>query len=116
MKAGQSGGRQMGSTVWKKVRLESPKFNALDHCTVVCNIMFEIHTCRLSHADYWKIPAYSLKVGFLQKVMAKFSNLSNRHACEPKIVPEHLFPVSAINKLQVILWIHLAKKSACYEF
>ena len=44
-----------------------------------------------------------LKVGFLQKVMAKVSNLSNRHACEPKIVPEHLFPVCVINKLQVIL-------------
>ena len=58
----------------------------------------------------------ALKVGFLQKVMAKVSNLSNRHACEPKIVPEHLFPVSVINKLQVILWIHLAKRSACYEF
>ena len=42
-----------------------------------------------------------VKVGFLQKVMAKFSNLSNRHACEPKIVLEYLFPVSVINELQV---------------
>ena len=57
----------------------------------------------------------SIKVGFLQKVMAKFSNLSNRHACEPRIVPEHLFPVSVINKLQVTFWIHLAKEPACHE-
>ena len=47
--------------------------------------------------------------------MAKFSNLSNRHACEPKIVPEHLFPVSVINKSQVTFWIHLTKKPAYYE-
>ena len=26
--------------------------------------------------------------------MAKFSNLSNRHVCEPKIVSELLFPVN----------------------
>ena len=47
--------------------------------------------------------------------MAKFFNLSNRHACEPKIVPEHLFPVSVINKLQVTIWIHIAIKPAYYE-
>ena len=35
-----------------------------------------------------------VKVGLSQKVMAKFSKLSNRHACEPKIVPELLFPVN----------------------
>ena len=39
----------------------------------------------------------SVKVGLFQKVIAKFSNLSNRHACEPKIVSELLFPVSVIN-------------------
>ena len=40
-----------------------------------------------------------LKVGFFQKVMAKFSNLSNRHACEPKIVSELLFPVNVNNTI-----------------
>ena len=43
-----------------------------------------------------------LKVGFFQKVMAKFSNLSNRHACEPKIVSELLFPVNVINTIWAI--------------
>ena len=43
------------------------------------------------------IPLSLLKVGFFEKVMAKFSNLSNRHACEPKIVPELLFPVNVVN-------------------
>ena len=38
-----------------------------------------------------------LKVGFIQKVMAKFSNLSNRHACEPKIVSDFIFPVNYVN-------------------
>ena len=56
-----------------------------------------------------------LKVGFFQKVMAKFSNLSKWHSCEPKIVPELLFLVHGINKILVIFWIHLAKKSAHYE-
>ena len=46
--------------------------------------------------------------------MAEFSNLSNRHACEPKIVLELLFPVSIVNTIQVKVWIHLAKKSAFY--
>ena len=41
--------------------------------------------------------SYLLKVGSFQKVMAKVSNLSNRHACEPKIVPELLFPVNVVN-------------------
>ena len=40
-----------------------------------------------------------VKVGFFQKVMAEFSNLSNRHACEPKIVSELLFPVSVVDTL-----------------
>ena len=41
--------------------------------------------------------------------------MSNRHACEPKIVSELLFPVSVVNTIQAILWIHLAKKYAYYE-
>ena len=41
----------------------------------------------------------TLKVGFFQKVMAKNFNLSNRHACEPKIVSELLFPVSVVDTL-----------------
>ena len=40
-----------------------------------------------------------LKVGFFQKVTAEYSNLSNRHACEPKIVSELLFPVSVVDTL-----------------
>ena len=48
-------------------------------------------------------PPLTLKVGFFQKVMAKFSNLSNRHACEPKIVSELLFPVNVINNKGNIL-------------
>ena len=56
-----------------------------------------------------------LKVCFFQKVMAKFSNLSNRHACEPKIVPELLFPVNVFNTIWTICSIHLAKKSASYK-
>ena len=35
----------------------------------------------------------SLKVGFFQKVLAKFSNLSKCHTCEPKIVQELLIPL-----------------------
>ena len=35
-----------------------------------------------------------IKVGFSQKVMAKISNFSNRHSCEPKIVPVQLIPVN----------------------
>ena len=38
-----------------------------------------------------------VKVGFFQKMKAKFFNLSNGHACEPKIVFELLFPVNVIN-------------------
>ena len=40
-----------------------------------------------------------VKVGLFQKVKAKFSKLSNRHACEPKIVPELLFPVTVVNTI-----------------
>ena len=50
-----------------------------------------------------------VKVGFFQKVMAKFSNLSYCHSCEPKIVCELLFPVHVIIKVLVIFWIYLAK-------
>ena len=56
-----------------------------------------------------------IKVGFFQKVTAKFSNLSKWHSCEPKIVLELLFPVHVINKILVIFWYHLAKKSAYHE-
>ena len=37
-----------------------------------------------------------VKVGFTQKVMAKCSNWSNRHACEPKIVSQFLFPLLGV--------------------
>ena len=40
---------------------------------------------------------------FFQKVMAKFTNLSNQHTCEPKIVSELLFPVIVINKIRATL-------------
>ena len=40
-----------------------------------------------------------VKVGFFEKVMAKFSNLSNRHTCEPKIVSELLFPVNIVTTI-----------------
>ena len=43
--------------------------------------------------------ATPVKVGFFEKEMAKFSNLSNRHACEPKIVSEHLFLLNVINEI-----------------
>ena len=44
-----------------------------------------------------------VKVGFSQKVMVKFSYLSNCHSCEPKIVPALLIPVNDINKILAIL-------------
>ena len=47
--------------------------------------------------------------------MTKFSNLSNRHACEPKIVSEPLFPVIVVNTILAIFWIYLGEKSANYE-
>ena len=50
-----------------------------------------------------KLKGQCLKVGFFQKVMAKCSNLSNRHACEPKIVPELLFPVLIVNE-EIVLF------------
>ena len=62
----------------------------------------------------WLIDQLYIKLGilckgrFFQKVMAKFSNLSNRHACEPKIVSELLFPVKVINTIWATFWIHLA--------
>ena len=48
-------------------------------------------------------------------MMAKYSNLWNRHACEPKIVSELLFPVNVINTFMGNILTHLAKKSAYYE-
>ena len=50
-----------------------------------------------------KEPRDILKVGFFQKVMAKFSNLSSCHSCEPKIVPALLIPVNDNNKIVAIL-------------
>ena len=40
---------------------------------------------------------HTVKIIFFQRVMAKFSNLSNRHAYEPEIVSELLLPVKIIN-------------------
>ena len=56
-----------------------------------------------------------LKVGFFQKVMAKSSNLSNRHACEPNIVLEPLFPVHIVNIRIVLFWKNFVKTSAYFE-
>jgi hypothetical protein len=42
-------------------------------------------------------------VDFFQKVLAKFSNFSKCHSCEPKIVPELLIPVNDNYKILVIL-------------
>ena len=47
--------------------------------------------------------------------MAKFSNLSKWHSCEPKIVPEILIPVNDNNNILVIFWIDLVIKSPHYE-
>ena len=44
-----------------------------------------------------------IKVGFSQKVMAEFSNFSNCHSCEPKIVSALLIPVNDNNKILAIL-------------
>ena len=56
-----------------------------------------------------------VKVGFFQKVLAKFSNSSKCHSCEPKIVPELLIPVTDNNKLLVSLWTNLDIKSPHYK-
>ena len=50
-----------------------------------------------------KVLSPIVKEGLFQKVLAKFSNLSKFHSCEPKIVPELLIPVNDNNKLLVIL-------------
>ena len=66
----------------------------------------------------WFLAASStatVKVGFSQKVMAKFSNFSNCHSCEPKIVPVLLIPVNDNNIILAILWIVVVKKSPSYE-
>ena len=42
---------------------------------------------------HFRAPPRNVKVGFFQKVLAKFSNFSNCHSCESKIVPELLVPV-----------------------
>ena len=56
--------------------------------------MFRIHSFLIANF---------LKVGFNQKVLAKFSNLSDCHSCEPKIVPELLIPVKDNIKILAIL-------------
>ena len=50
-----------------------------------------------------------VKEGFFQKVMAKSSNLSNRHSCEPKIVSYLLYPVHVGDKILVLVWNHIVK-------
>ena len=42
-------------------------------------------------------------------MLAKFSNLSKCHSCEPKIVPELLIPVNDNDEILVVLWINLVK-------
>ena len=44
-----------------------------------------------------------IKVGFFQKVLAKFSNFSKCHSREPKIVPELLIHVNDNIEILVIL-------------
>ena len=58
---------------------------------------------RAKAQHFKRFPSSLLKVGFSQKVMVKFSNLSNCHSCEPKIVPALLIPVNDINKILAIL-------------
>ena len=52
----------------------------------------------LKKGNSW-LKSYSVKVDFSQKEMAKFSNLSNCHSCEPKIVPVLLIPLNDYNKI-----------------
>ena len=52
---------------------------------------------------YDKHPLKIVKVGFNQKVLAKFSNLSDCHSCELKIVPALLIPVKDNIKILAIL-------------
>ena len=68
--------------------------------------------------DKWAVQPnlkWMVKVGFSQKVMAKFFILSNCHSCEPKIVPALLIPVKDNNKILAILWIDLDIKSPHYK-
>ena len=51
---------------------------------------------------------------FFSESDGEILNLSNRHACEPKIVSELLFPVSIANTFIGNILIHLAKKSTYY--
>ena len=48
-------------------------------------------------------------------MMAKFSNLSDCHSCEPEIVPALLIPLNDNNKILAILWIDLVLKSPYYQ-
>ena len=56
-----------------------------------------------------------LKVGFFQKVLAKFSSFSKCHSCEPETVPELLILVNDHYKILVILWIDLVIKSPHFK-
>ena len=94
-------------------------------------IVSEIYWPLVMLNDEWKMVAFSeylnfthspwfgveeiscsfVKVGFFQKVMAKFFNLSKCHSCEPKIVLKLLIPVNDNIKPLVILWTNLVLKS-----
>ena len=64
-----------------------------------------------SYVAFCLLPVHFVKSKgrFFHKVMAKFFMLSKWHSCEPKIVPELLFPVHVVNKTLVLFWIHLVK-------
>ena len=44
-----------------------------------------------------------IKGRFFSEGDGKIFNLSNRHACEPKIVSELLFPVQIVNRRLIII-------------
>ena len=48
-------------------------------------------------------------------MLAKISNFSKYHSCEPKIVPALLISVNGNNEIVVILWIDVLIKSPHYE-
>ena len=70
-------------------------------CYITCKECFK-RSSNASARDQSSVKP-RVKVGFSQKVMAKFSNLSNCHSCEPKIVPALLIPVNNNNKILAIL-------------
>ena len=52
-------------------------------------------------------------LGFIQKVLAKFSKMLQCHSYEPKIVPEHLFSVT--NRILIMFQIQLVIKFFHFE-